>query len=56
MGHHLIETALLGSVWSLCKLLEFYVVTLYPLADMQSQGFRKNLSKDFFKRPSTHSL
>jgi hypothetical protein len=56
MGHHLIETALLGSGWSLCKLLELYVATLYPLADMQSQGFKKESKKDFFKRSSIHSL
>lgn len=56
MGHHHTETALLGSGWSLCKLLELYVGTLYPLVDMQSQGFKMNLSKDFFKRPSMHSL
>lgn len=42
MGHHHIATTLLGSGWSLHTLLELYVATLYPLADMQSQGFKMN--------------
>lgn len=56
MGYHHTETALLGSGWSLCKLLEQYVGTLYPFVDMQSQAFKMNPNKDFFQWPSKHSL